>query len=563
MALSVTLPDIPGRPPPKTRLPGHRSLRLRRWQKQALDLLADGARTDFLAVATPGAGKTTFALTAAARSLSAHPGRRLVVVAPTAHLKLQWSLAAEGLGLLLEPNWSTSTRLPRRTHGVVLTYQQVAAGPQAVAAACKGAFVVLDELHHAGDERSWGDAVRTAFEPAAFRLALSGTPFRSDTRAIPFVRYRLDEAEPDFEYGYGDALRDGRVVRPVFFPRIGGFMEWVAPDGAQLAAAFDDPLDRVRSSQRLRTALSVDGEWLPSVLGQADRQLQALREEQPDAAGLVIATDQEHARGIANLLDTRFRARSVLALSEDPRASERIADFAASERPWLVAVRMVSEGVDIPRLRLGVYATTTTTELFFRQAVGRFVRFTGKAPKEKAYLFIPDDLRLRTWAHAIAEQRRHSLRREPTNDAEVDPAAFDEQVHEDDKGPNEEQLSLFVALSAVADDGPHPVTSVFEEEVPELDDDQVDDPDLLVAVSSPPLPGGGTAAEAAMARRDHEALRRHNAGLAAELARFTGLTHAQVNGELNRMAGVQRIADASVDDLTRRAEHAHRWLARL
>jgi superfamily II DNA or RNA helicase len=543
---------------------GHRSLRLRRWQKQALDLLADGARTDFLAVATPGAGKTTFALTAAARSLSAHPGRRLVVVAPTAHLKLQWALAAEGLGLLLEPSWATSTRLPRRTHGVVVTYQQVAAAPQAIATAAKGAFVVLDELHHAGDERSWGDAVRLAFEGASFRLALSGTPFRSDTRAIPFVRYRLDEAEPDYEYGYGDALRDGRVVRPVFFPRIGGFMEWVAPDGAQLAAAFDDPLDRVRSSQRLRTALSVDGEWLPSVLGQADRQLQELRAEQPDAAGLVIATDQEHARGIADLLDRRFRARAVVALSEDPRASERIAEFAGSDRPWLVAVRMVSEGVDIPRLRLGVYATTTTTELFFRQAVGRFVRWTGKAPKEKAYLFIPDDLRLRTWAHAIAEQRRHSLRREPTKEQEVDPSAFDDQVHDDDRGAGEEQqLSLFVALSSVADDGPHPVTSVFEEEVPDQDQAFEEDPELVVAVSPPPLPGGGTAAEAAMSRRDHETLRRHNAGLAAELARFTGLTHAQVNGELNRMAGVQRIADASVDDLARRAEHAHTWLARL
>jgi superfamily II DNA or RNA helicase len=543
---------------------GHRSLRLRRWQKQALDLLADGARTDFLAVATPGAGKTTFALTAAARSLSAHPGRRLVVVAPTAHLKLQWALAAEGLGLLLEPSWATSTRLPRRTHGVVVTYQQVAAAPQAFATAAKGAFVVLDELHHAGDERSWGDAVRLAFEGASFRLALSGTPFRSDTRAIPFVRYRLDEAEPDYEYGYGDALRDGRVVRPVFFPRIGGFMEWVAPDGAQLAAAFDDPLDRVRSSQRLRTALSVDGEWLPSVLGQADRQLQELRAEQPDAAGLVIATDQEHARGIADLLDSRFRARAVVALSEDPRASERIAEFAGSDRPWLVAVRMVSEGVDIPRLRLGVYATTTTTELFFRQAVGRFVRWTGKAPKEKAYLFIPDDLRLRTWAHAIAEQRRHSLRREPTKEQEVDPSAFDDQVHDDDRGAGEEQqLSLFVALSSVADDGPHPVTSVFEAEVPDQDQAFEEDPELVVAVSPPPLPGGGTAAEAAMSRRDHETLRRHNAGLAAELARFTGLTHAQVNGELNRMAGVQRIADASVDDLARRAEHAHTWLARL
>ncbi|MGF2075702.1 hypothetical protein, partial [Enterococcus casseliflavus] len=86
------------------------------------------------------------------------------------------------------------------------------------------------EVHHAGEEQAWGESLRLAFEGAARRLSLSGTPFRSDTRAIPFVRYEADEAVPDFEYGYGDALRDGRVVRPVYFPRMGGQMEWSAPD---------------------------------------------------------------------------------------------------------------------------------------------------------------------------------------------------------------------------------------------------------------------------------------------------------------------------------------------
>jgi superfamily II DNA or RNA helicase len=544
-----------------------RSLRLRRWQKHALDLLDEQAagRADFLAVATPGAGKTTFALAAAARSMAAHPGRRLVVVAPTSHLKVQWAAAADRLGVLLDPAWATSTRLPRSSHGVAVTYQQVALSPEALASAARNAFVILDEVHHAGDERSWGDACRTAFEGSPFRLALSGTPFRSDTRAIPFVDYHLDEARPDYEYGYGDALRDGRVVRPVYFPRIGGFMEWVAPDGAQLAADFDDPLDRVRSSQRLRTALSVHGEWLPAVLGQANRQLLELRREQPDAAGLVIATDHEHARGIADLLDRRFRARAVVVLSDDPRASERIAEFAESDRPWLVAVRMVSEGVDIPRLRLGVYATTTTTELFFRQAVGRFVRWTGRAPREKAYLFIPDDPRLRLWAHGIAEQRRHSLRRDRRAEVEGavpdDGSALDAQRHPDDL-LGDEQLSLFTALSAVAHEGPHPVASVFDEPVgePETPDD---DPELVVALSAPPLPGGADPSSAAHRRRAAEALRRYNAGLVTELVRFTGLSHAQVNGELNRLAGVTRIGDADVAQLERRARKADAWLSRL
>jgi superfamily II DNA or RNA helicase len=474
-----------------------RSVRLRPWQKRALDRFTTSTSPDFLAVATPGAGKTTFALTAAMGDLAAHPGRRLVVVAPTAHLKIQWADAAARFGLQLEPVWVSGTPLPADMHGVVVTYQQVAANPAALRGPVSGSFVILDEIHHAGDDRAWGDAVRQAFEPAARRLALSGTPFRSDTRAIPFVRYRLDEAESDFDYGYGDALRDRRVVRPVYFPRINGFMEWMAPDGAMLSASFDDALDAARSSQRLRTALSLEGEWLPAVLHQAHLQLMDLRRDQPDAGGLVIATDRDHAQGIAALLTERFRTRATVVTSDDPTASARIARFAAGTEPWIVAVRMVSEGVDIPRLRIGVYATTTTTELFFRQAVGRLVRWTGAVAKEAAYLFIPDDPRLRTWAHQLADQRRHSLRKR-SEDADgedrfaEDPAALDAQVHPDD-GAN--QLSLFTALSAVATEGPHPVASVFEEALHDLPMDGETggetDEYLAVELRSLPLPGGG------------------------------------------------------------------------
>jgi superfamily II DNA or RNA helicase len=541
-----------------------RSVRLRRWQKKALDRLAEVDATDTLVVATPGAGKTTFALTAALGELSRRPGHRLIVVAPTAHLKLQWAQAAERLGLHLEPQWQSGTPLPVDMHGIVVTYQQVASAPAALRAAAGKAVVILDELHHAGDDRAWGDAVREAFEPSPRRLALSGTPFRSDTRAIPFVRYQLDEAVADFEYGYGDALRDRRVVRPVYFPRINGFMEWMAPDGAVVSASFDDALDRVRSAQRLRTALSLDGEWMPTVLQQAHRQLVALRREQPDAGGLVIATDREHAHGIADILRKRCGADAVVVTSDDPMASHRIARFAGSDAPWIVAVRMVSEGVDIPRLRIGVYATTTATDLFFRQAVGRLVRWTGAVPQEKAYFFIPDDPRLREWAQQIADQRRHSLRKRSEDAAsdsapEPDGTELDAQVHDEDQ-----QLSLFAALSAVADEGPHPVASVFDET---LDDDGAeddDDPSLALLLAPPPLPDGRMPGLGGPSRREVKAsLRDRNAILARELARFTGLTHAQVNGKLNQLAGLQRVGEATLEQLESRALQAERWLKAL
>ncbi|MDP1807486.1 MAG: DEAD/DEAH box helicase family protein, partial [Acidimicrobiales bacterium] len=308
-----------------------RSVRLRRWQKEALDRFGAHAGPDFLAVATPGAGKTTFALTAALQHLALNPAHRLVVVAPTSHLKAQWASAAAPFGLHLEPNWTSATgKLPADMHGIVVTYQQVAANPGALRVHAERCMVLLDELHHAGDDRAWGASIRLAFEPSPRRLALSGTPFRSDTHAIPFVEYHLDEARPNYEYGYEQALADRRVVRPVWFPRINGFMEWTAPDGATLAAGFEDDLDRQRSAQRLRTALSLEGEWLPSVLGQAHERLMDIRRLQHDAAGLVIAADQDHARGIARLLHQRHRAHAVVATSDDPGASTRIARFAAS-----------------------------------------------------------------------------------------------------------------------------------------------------------------------------------------------------------------------------------------
>jgi superfamily II DNA or RNA helicase len=534
-----------------------RSVRLRPWQKAALERLDGCGAPDFLAVATPGAGKTTFALTAARRWLAEHPGRRLVVVTPTAHLKTQWARAALSLDLDLEVAWTPADGLATDMHGLVTTYQQVATAARSLSGVAREAFVVLDEVHHAAEDRAWGDSLRTAFDGAARRLSLSGTPFRSDTNAIPFVRYRIDEAEADFEYGYGDALVDGRVVRPVYFPRVDGQMEWTAPDGSIHEATFTDALDKVLSGQRLRTALSLEGEWLPAVLRRAHQQLLDIRRSQPDAGGLVIAIDQDHARGIAGILRDRLGVPAEVVVSEDPTASSRIARFAAGTAPWIVAVRMVSEGVDIPRLRVGVLATTTSTELFFRQAVGRLVRWTPGQRRQPAFFFIPDDARLRALAFGIAEQRRHSLRKREREAAEPDPEAFDEVP--------KEQLSLFAAISAV---------TLGEFEVPEwVDDGEHDEPepehadDESLVLDLPPLLGrrlvvgdeGG-----AVPRHLHKReLRARNAELARAIARRSGLAHAHVNVELNRMAGVRKITEATLEQLDRRARAADGWLARL
>jgi superfamily II DNA or RNA helicase len=573
--------------PDVTPAPSGRTIRLRPWQQTALRRFEQSPHRDFLAMATPGAGKTTFALTAAIHQLAAPGGpRRLIVVAPTAHLKRQWAVAAAAFGIHLDPMWSARDGLARDMHGIVTTYQQVAVSARALAGLAADAMVVFDEIHHAGDDRAWGEAVRLAFAAARRRLSLSGTPFRSDTRAIPFLRYELEEARPDYEYGYGEALRDGRVVRPVYFPRTTGDMEWSAPDGTVHAASFDDPLDQVRANQRLRTALSVEGEWLPTVLGAAHRRLTDIRRSQADAGGLVIATDQDHARAIAASLERRFGVDAAVATSDDDGASDRISAFARSAAPWLVAVRMVSEGVDIPRLRVGVYATTTTTELFFRQAVGRLVRWTVGVPNQRSYLFIPDDSRLRARAFQIAEVRRHTLRRETTAPTEREAEVAGEVGAA-------EQMSLFAVISAVATaTHTHAGEDRFGEGESLPPSDAGDDGGLTMALPALARRGGpegsdsdgsepsgtgpsgtgpsGTdphdsdgAAPPGTRRQHKERLRDDNARLARALARKTGWPHAQVNAELNRLVGLRGVTEATVQQLEKRKRHAERWYTTL
>ncbi len=557
-------------------------IRLRPWQSEALDALSLREGADFLAVATPGAGKTTFALTAVVQDLGEHPGRRVVVVAPTQHLKHQWADAALRFGLHLDPEWSARDgALPGDMHGIVTTYQQVSTSSAALAPLSRGAFVVFDEIHHAADDRSWGTAVLHAFGDAGRRLSLSGTPFRSDTSAIPFVDYHLDEARADYEYGYGEALADSGVVRPVYFPRINGFMEWVAPSGDVVAATFEDELPRELANQRLRTALSLEGEWLPTVLDQAHERLLELRRTHPDAGGLIIAMDQAHAQAIAELMARRHRVRPVVAVSDDPDASSKIARFSLSDEPWIIAVRMVSEGVDIPRLRIAVFATTTTTELFFRQAVGRVVRWTRGVPRQKAYFFLPDDPRLRHFAASLTEQRRHSLRTRAADD-DPGPVADEPELDAIEDG-DDEQMSLFAVIGSVAlgESGhhghDHPGTDDVDEGVFGDDPDGAardprDDGGVDLVLLPPPLPGGGAARavvdhDPTVPHQDHLTLRQRkvalrdaNADLARELVRHTGWSHPQVNAELNRLSGIRRISEATLEQLERRLVVGRKWL---
>lgn len=376
------------------------STEMREWQNRATSKWEQHDRRDFLAVATPGAGKTRWALHIAHRERLHGSTDRIIVVVPRTELRTQWAKAAsEHADLQLDPTWTpASGALPSGFNGVVVTYQAIAAAPQSFRHLCSvSTLLIADEIHHCGDDDTlrWGEALRTAFDPAVKRLLLSGTPFRSDSAPIPFVRYDDlpdggRQAIPDYVYGYGQAVQD-RVCRHIDFRTYDGQVRWL--DVADCATAdrretLSPELRDKDRSRALATALDPAGLWMPGLLREADDALSVMREERPEAGGLVIAYRQDVARQYAAILEQATGEAPTVVLSDDDQASEGISEFRKARTRWLVAVDMVSEGVDIPRLSVAVLATQKRTEMFFRQAVGRVVRRQG-LDDPHAVVFIP------------------------------------------------------------------------------------------------------------------------------------------------------------------------------
>jgi superfamily II DNA or RNA helicase len=526
---------------------------LRTWQQEATEAVRAHSGASFLASATPAAGKTTFGLHIAHQMLTAGFVSRVVVVGPTTHICRQWAADAGRYGIDLEPNRPNSDGPESGDfHGVAVTYQTVAAGPEThrVAAGRRPTLLIADEPHHMGDQAAWGMQTRKAFDGARFRLLLSGTPFRSDNSAIPWVTYDDDGlSQADYAYGYPQALRD-RVCRPITFLPYDGEMEWIS-DGRLRSADFDLVLPAAEAARRLRTALSPEGEWMGEVLRDGDARLSEVRAEgHPDAGGLVIASDQDHARAIAARLGAISGEQPELVMSDEPGASRRIAEFAASDRRWLVSVLMVSEGVDIPRLRVGIYATAARTELFFRQVVGRFIRATPKPRRQMSYLLMPADSRLKALAHEIERERRHAL--------VLSPEGEEEEVEFDQPEPERgEPGGGFAALSSGDAELDEAIMSETALQLfPTDDPPQAKKAAAAIPKSAPESPEP----QRESAYQARERLRAERSRLVAKVARRTNKAHREVQARINRATRARSVTSATLDQLERGNEMLRREL---
>jgi superfamily II DNA or RNA helicase len=551
---------------------------LRAWQRAALSTYLARSPRDFTAVATPGAGKTRFALVLAARLIANREVAQVTVVTPTDHLKRQWADAAHAAGIRLDPGFRNAAGATGREYdGTVVTYAQVAAAPllHRARTEARRTLVVLDEVHHAGDALSWGDGVREAFMPATRRLSLTGTPFRSDDNPIPFVSYAPDgtgvtRSVSDSTYGYGEALRDG-VVRPVLFLAYSGEMRWRTSAGAELAARLGEPLTADVTAHAWRTALDPAGEWIGAVLRAANERLTVKRRETPDAGGLVIASDQATARAYGLLLKRITGEPATVVLSDDPQASRKIGEFHRSTDRWMVAVRMVSEGVDVPRLTVGVFATSVSTPLYFAQAVGRFVRVRKRG--ETASIFLPSIPVLLEHAAELEAIRDHVLGRPLSGEDGFDDAALAEAQRardgaDVDDGPGYEALEASASFDRVLFDGAE--FGGYSDGTSDDEQDYLGLPGLLDADQVAVLLRDRQARQIARGRRGRSAqpdpepetdvpvyeqvaaLRRRLGGLVSAYAARTGRPHAAVHAELRRQCGGPPTAQASLEQLEER-----------
>jgi superfamily II DNA or RNA helicase len=503
--------------------------------------MADWNDGPFLLSAAPGAGKTRPALELAREQLAAGAISAVVIACPTTPLTRQWARAADELGIDLAPDCD-SPKPPPGFHGVAVTYARIARAPRRWSRSLpRRTLVIADEAHHLGEELTWGEGFAKAFAASPRWLLLSGTPFRSDAVPIPGVSYDVEGmAEPDVSYSYAEAVADG-ICRPVCFVAYDGTLSWRSGDEV-VESTFETVLSTREASRRYRTAISTElPDGLHRILGEADAKLRAIRSHgHRDAGALVVAADSEHARRIAALLREVTGRVPLVVLHAEPRAAAKLAAFTNSADPWIVAVNMVSEGVDIPRLRVGVYATAAKTPLIFRQIVGRFVRTLPRRPPEPSWLYVPADPVLRDHAATI-EQELRRVRRRPGDEPEIEERERAQRRETESTPPPE-----FVPLSA--DVAPQMTLFGSPARAP-------------VTVSArppapweraPPAPEAAAPAMPAFERRARLRDERHR--LVSEVRRKDGTSHREINAWLNRKLGITSVEQATLADLERSVE---------
>lgn len=400
---------------------------LRDWQFEAeqaeLDYLREGGTRPLLA-ACPGAGKTTYGVRRACRFFNQENGQLVIVVAPTTNIKLQWIKAFRRTGCfkvtgnvensLIRDRLENAECIKSEYEVIVVTYAQLAKEPELFRHYPDRytTLVIADEVHHADDQAAFGNALTRLADAAQAHLALSGTPFNSEGGALAMCDSEptLEDGKqvrrtiPFYTYTYGKALADkNKVCRVIEF----GITHGKATTTYQ-SLVTGDTFDRITEGKRktdsLRPFLDTEGEFLPTLLEDAIQRFDAVKAHHRRAAMLVVAQDTTAAAEIEKMLFERCGSRySIQRIVHDTeKAHERIERLPKDNTDIVVTVRMISEGIDVHRFRVGVFAADYTTQMFFIQFVGRFVRWdTDLGDGQCAWLLFPGHVKLIEYARDI------------------------------------------------------------------------------------------------------------------------------------------------------------------
>lgn len=422
----------------------------RGWQEKALPKFLASNTKSFLVEATPGAGKTIFSGLCAKELLDDGTITFVVIVVPTTALKGDKDAGFLGdwnkIGVDLTTVLKSKKPAPKDYHGAVVTYQQL---PNLTATfdvwSRNGQRIlfVFDEIHHASESNIWGSAAESCGNSAEKILCMSGTPFRGDGRRISFVRYDDDDrAIPDADYTYREAVRD-RVCREVLFAHDDGVAEYVLK--GELNEVRLSEADRENEGRAAATIFRRDSAWLETVLTKADNCLEGYRLSDVDAGGIVICrpgadeNDDRHLHQVADLVKKVTGETPEVITHDDPDANAKIERFRKSNGGrWICAVRKISEGVDIKRLRVMVMATKPGTELLFRQMVGRVVRVDDPSKPQDATVYMARFPQLKEWAERIEDEAK---------------AGISDQQNRKDEEEREKVQSDFSAIGSTHEDG--------------------------------------------------------------------------------------------------------------
>lgn len=423
------------------------TIKLRPWQTEALQksmkwLIDDRQDSHFLINAAPGAGKTIASCAIAEALIEKHEIDRVVVIAPRTEVVNQW---ARDFRLVTNRHMSKVTGqdgdLTNLNVDVCATWAAVQNLSESMQRVCEQnrTLVVCDEHHHAAVQAAWGSGADDAFAAAKFVLILTGTPIRSDGEHSVWLAYNdvgaIDHPEEGtYTLTYGQAVDLG-YCRPITFHRHEGAFSVDLADGVKVqvsgsqAAVIHGRLARIPALQRalgfyrLATTpqFEADGQtplltgYQASMVEWGNQKLVELRDRMPDAGGLVIAPSIEMAEYMSDLIERIDGEKPMLVHSNVGNADGKIDAFRNTDKKWLVSVAMVSEGIDIQRLRVLLYLPSAQTELAFRQAVGRVVRTRGYDDDTRAYAVIPAFSTFEEYARRIENEMSTAARDQPSS----------------------------------------------------------------------------------------------------------------------------------------------------